>query len=90
MYYQECKDEDQHASLPERFDMYLNKRFIFKVSVKLFDRGYAPSFTVSSMSYDEALIKRWDKDYQPDNFSNSIQAEEDVSVNKKIIPIFYF
>ena len=50
------------------FDTFLNKKFVFKVTVKVSDRGYAPSFTVARMSCDEALVRLWDKDYRQEDY----------------------
>lgn len=78
-YFQECNTEDSQASLPVMFDTFLNKRFVFNVTVKVSDRGYAPSFTVSRMSCDDALVKKWDNDNQQGDYSNPIQIGEEVS-----------
>jgi len=62
------------------FDTFLNKKFVFKVTVKVSDRGYAPSFTVARMSCDEALVRLWDKDYRQEDYSNYNSLGEDISV----------
>jgi len=75
--------------MPEAFDRFLGKKFVFRVNVNAPNQFYAPSFAVSKMSCDDALVERWNSNVVDDKYQKISCSVEDDKISVSLYNIVY-